>query len=260
MKPIKYTETNYTFKEIRRANIDGTGPELLTNVSGVTPIATTLNIDTSKLIFGHNLGIDEIGVSGSLQKRIVQAIEKPIDIVIDPSGAAIYWTDSGSIGQTEGIYKAQIDGSNIQQLFSTLGQKPPHGIAYDTINNKIFWTAFDDTSGEINKVNIDGSDPQTLITNLKMPIDISLNPDSNEMFWTDQIKNTIEKSNRDGTAKNTVFENLNEPYGIAIFNQKLYWSEIGYPSIKRSNLDGSEMENVLSTGIRQPKFICLTEP
>ena len=83
----------------------------------------------------------------------------------------MYWTDGG----TDKIQRANLNGSNIENLIATgLTSSPtgPEGIALDVAGGKIYWTDF--STGKIQRANLDGSNIEDLITGLRYPQSIAL--------------------------------------------------------------------------------------
>ena len=66
----------------------------------------------------------------------------------------MYWTDYG----TEKIQRANLDGSNVEDLITT-GLTSPFGIALDVGRGKMYWT--DEYTVKIQRANLDGSNVQT---------------------------------------------------------------------------------------------------
>ena len=59
-------------------------------------------------------------------------ISNPRSIALDLINSKMYWTDFG----TEKIQRANLDGSNVEDLVTT-GLSDPNGIALDLINSKM---------------------------------------------------------------------------------------------------------------------------
>ena len=69
----------------------------------------------------------------------------------------MYWTD----WSTDKIQRADLDGSNVQDLVRTSGDIL-HGLALDLEAGKMYWT--DHGRGRIQRANLDGSDVEDLVT------------------------------------------------------------------------------------------------
>ena len=63
----------------------------------------------------------------------------------------------------------------------------------------------------------------------------------------------------DGSNVVTIHDGLNGPYGVALdlANGKLYWTEFSADTIRRSDLDGTNVETLVSSGLTHPVGIAL---
>jgi len=173
-------------------------------------------------------------------------------VVSTPSHPFIYWTDAG----TEKIQRANLDGSNVQDLVTT-GLENPVGIALDVAGGKMYWT--DSGTDKIQRANLDGSNIEALVTTgLEIPIGIALDVAGGKMYWTDAGTEKIQRANLDGSnVEALVTTGLEQPEGIAldVVDGKMYWTDWNTDKIQRANLDGSNVEDLV-TG-RAPTGIAL---
>ena len=132
----------------------------------------------------------------------------------------------------------------------------------------LFWT--DTSTDKIQRVNLDGSNVEDLITRtrgLSDARDIALDFASGKIYWTDAGKDKIQRANLDGSdVEDLVTQGLRSPRGIAldVAGGKMYWTDISISSysmkkIKRANLDGSDVEDLVTRtqGLRSPNGIAL---
>ena len=184
-------------------------------------------------------------------------------VVPTPSHPFIYWTDH----QTDKIHRANLDGSNVQDLV-TKGLKFPGGIALDVAGGKMYWTDFG--TNKIQRANLDGSNVQDLVTRaqgLVLPRSIALDVEGGKMYWTrlGNSANTpgkIQRANLDGSDVEdlvTHIQGLWSPEGIAldVAGGKMYWTDSGTNKIQRANLDGSNIEDLVTQGLADPRSIAL---
>ena len=78
----------------------------------------------------------------------------------------MYWTES-ALGK---IQRANLDGSKVEDLITTLGE--PRGIALDLDGGRMYWT--DNTTDRIQSANLDGSNVRDLVTGLSIPTSVTL--------------------------------------------------------------------------------------
>ncbi len=166
----------------------------------------------------------------------------------------MYWTDYG----TEKIQRANLDGSNVEDLVTT-GLTTPLGIALDVGRGKMYWA--DGGTSKIQRANLDGSNVEDLITTgLTTPLGIALDVGRGKMYWTDGGTAKIQRANLDGSnVEDLVTTGLRHPFGIAldVGRGKMYWPDNGTAKIQRANLDGSNVEDLITTGLDRPVGIAL---
>ena len=165
----------------------------------------------------------------------------------------MYWTDSG----TEKIQRANLDGSNVEDLITT-GLEEPFGIALDVGRGKMYWT--DSGPAKIQRANLDGSNVEDLITTgLRQPVGIALDVGRGKMYWTDNGTEKIQRANLGGGNIEDLVTGLGTPVGIAldVGRDKMYWVDQHTNKIQRANLDGSNVEDLITTGLERPFGIAL---
>ncbi len=134
----------------------------------------------------------------------------------------------------------------------------------------IYW--IDRDAGKIKHVILDGSNVEDLVTGLTYPSDIALDVSSGKMYWTDRDTDKIQRANLDGSnVENLVTRGLEGPTDIAldVVSGKIYWINSGFrvipqgvldtetDKIQRANLDGSNVENLITQGLNAPIGIAL---
>ena len=83
---------------------------------------------------------------------------------------------------------------------------------------------------------MDGTD-QTIIhnTSLSTPYGLTLDYDTQTLYWTDYTLNKIEKSNVDGSGRAVVTTLLvQDPYAITFYNGSIYWTDLSYNRILKT--------------------------
>ncbi len=105
--------------------------------------------------------------------------------------------------------------------------------------------------------------------NCSLAVTVTVTP-AQKMYWTDTGGSKIQRSNLDGSrVEGLLTTGMMKPYGIAldVSNGKMYWTalrpslwkakRIGTDKIQRSNLDGSDVEDLVTTGLETPSGIAL---
>ena len=114
-----------------------------------------------------------------------------------PAGEeGIYWTE------WESIHRSNLDGSNVEDLVKSR-LRVPYDIALDPAGGKIYWTElyWDSRPGTIQRADLDGSNPELLVTGLSAPWDIALDVTGGKVYWTEpgDESGAISRANLDGT-------------------------------------------------------------
>ena len=80
-----------------------------------------------------------------------------------------------------------------------------------------------------------------------------------KLYWTEQAKGKVQRSNLDGSQVEAVTTGLYRPYALAldVAGGKMYWTNLGTAKIQRSNLDGSGVEDLVTTGLEWPEGLAL---
>ncbi|CAM5999847.1 unnamed protein product, partial [Sphagnum balticum] len=107
-----------------------------------------------KNIYWIDVGAGTITIStldGSVQRTLISDnLDQPHDIVVDPQGGYIIWTDWGRKAKIE---IARLDGSE-RKILVERNLQWPTGLAIDYASRRIFWT--DPKASTIESINIDG--------------------------------------------------------------------------------------------------------
>lgn len=112
----------------------------------------------------------------------------------------------------------------------------PRGVALWPQRSQIFWTDWG-RKPMIVRASMDGSNARPLVTaKIQWPNGIALDMYNDRVYWVDAKFATIESVRSDGTDRRTVLEDiLKHPYGLAIFEDSIYWSDWDTKSIHSCN-------------------------
>ncbi len=165
--------TNFQDNTIKRSNLDGSNVEtLITNSDGPTGIALDL---VNEKVYWTNAGtpptLQRANTDGTNIETLLTLSDDPVDLAIDMNNNKIYWS-----ALYDRIFTANLDGSNIDSTIFT-GAFVIAGFALDLVNNKIYWGDSSENnvgSNLLMSANLDGTNVDTLLTNLQRPIGIAL--------------------------------------------------------------------------------------
>lgn len=161
------------------------------------------------------------------------------------TAAAIYFTTDGGA-----INRVNSDGSGATALVT--GLIAPRWVAVDEAQGQMYWT--DPGAGRVQRAALDGSGLQTLTSsgNTFAVTGIAVDSAAAQVYFGDHDFGNpghIYRMNTDGSGLVTLpIPGLLFPWGIAVDANagKLYWGDGGTQSISRANLDGSNVETVVS--------------
>ena len=253
--------------KIQRANLDGSGVEDLVTSGLSFPYGLALDPDAGKM-YWTDWGTDKIqraNLDGSgVEDLVTSGLSGPSALALDSGAGKMYWTDFG----TDKIQRANLDGSGVEDLL-TSGLSNPFGLALDLGAGKMYWTDFG--TDKIQRANLDGSGVEDLLTSgLSGPEGLALHLGAGKMYWTDYGTEKIQRANLDGSGvEDLVTSGLRGPSGLALDTSgaagggggsgagKMYWTDYGTDKIQRANLDGSGVEDLVTSGLRVPRGLAL---
>jgi hypothetical protein len=124
------------------------------------------------------------------------------------------------------------------------------GIAYDSINEKIYFTDFEETGeGKIWSINLDGTDLTDIVTGLQEPYGITLDINAGKVYWAD--RGEVLRANFDGTDVEPVTTEGGSRFSSVALdpeNNKIYSYDYWNENIHVANMDGSN-QSVLIPGV-----------
>ena len=235
--------TNLGTGSIHRADLDGANPEHLLDLGWGKPIGMALDLDRGKIFWTDVQGtIQRADLDGSRSEALFSPmVRSTTGIVLDDDKGKMYWADI-----TKGaIQRSDLDGSNIEDIVTGLNH--PKGIAKFS-GEKIYWMDSGDQgpSGKIQGANVDGTEIEEIVHGLSYPIDMALDPVRGKIYWRDEGGRAIHRADLDGSNIEDLLDGLYGSGGLALdnFRNKIFW--VGVDEIRCSNLDGSQMEIVLT--------------
>jgi hypothetical protein len=186
------------------------------------------------------------------------------EIELDKVGGKLYWADRDG----RRIMRANTDGSDVQPVLSGFTSpdgkitelQNPVGIALDPVQRQVYMTdrfmgtvmrfGMDLPAGESHR---DRSDVEILVQPRSAedrPIDIDLDLENGQMYWTDRGVHQVLRAQLDGSNLEVLIDPgevvIKDPIGISLdlASRKIYWSDMSTHNIHRANLDGSRIEHI----------------
>eukprot|EP00079_Xenopus_tropicalis_P011186 XP_002936802.2 PREDICTED: low-density lipoprotein receptor-related protein 2 isoform X2 [Xenopus tropicalis] len=166
-------------------------------------------------------------------------IGAPVGLALDWISGNLYYTNPRT--QSIEVIKLRGEVKHRKTLITNDGTQTgagaPIGIAVDPARGKMYWTdqGIDGgTPAKVASADMDGSNPSVLFTNNLDHIEfITIDTAEQKLYWTVTGTGMIERGNMDGTNRVTVVNHLSHPWGIAIHEAFLYYSDRDYEVIER---------------------------
>jgi sugar lactone lactonase YvrE len=248
--------------QVLRANADGTNSTAIVKANGGGPDGITIDAGAGH-IYWTNMGkvsqddgsIMRADLDGNHVTTIVPAggTFTPKQIKIDTQHKKLYWSDREGMR----VMRANLDGSQIETLVVTgngdIDRQDQNrwcvGIALDIARGHLYWTqkgGDNANQGTIKRASIhipagenasNRTDIEVLFTNLPEPIDLELDLEKRQIYWTDRGDNTISRAPMDvkpgfDASKRTdrviLVKGLHEPIGIALDlkNNRMFYASL----------------------------------
>ena len=130
---------------------------------------------------------------------VAKEVAYPYDVAVDTNNGKIYWTNY----KARKIQRANLDGTNVEDLIELPRVRVPKGIALDVKEGKIYSTDahLNTGSGIIRRLNLDGTEPHIQLKNTRLngPLDIAVDPYRGKIYWIDFNPGRIHRANLNGT-------------------------------------------------------------
>ena len=161
-------------------------------------------------------------------------------------GQTIYWT------QPDGIYRKSLPAGETETLILQNHQPNARGVAVDTDAGKLYWAS--GYPHAIERSDLDGSHVETLVEfSSHRPLGIALDTLRGKMYWARGYSSgpgKIQRANLDGSDLEDLFwADSPAPSDVAldVANDKMYWADWSLDIIRRANLDGTNIETLVTS-------------
>jgi subtilisin family serine protease len=132
---------------------------------------------------------------------------------LDIAGGKMYWCEGFHPTNPEGIWRANLDGSNPQKIVNppagTFGQGDPFGLALDLVHGKLYWgESYPNT--QIHRANLDGTGDQVVFPSTYVNVNgLAVDPFAGKLYWSDG--SALYWGNTDGTGAQSLGLSGNYP-------------------------------------------------
>ena len=120
----------------------------------------------------------------------------------------------------------------------------------------MYWTDWG-VNPKIEKAAMDGSGRQSIVTgNIARPNGLTIDQATNRLYWVDAELDTIEMTDLNGASRQVLLSSADQihPFGLALYENALYWTDWNKRSILRYNLNSATYETVIPD-LQQPMDI-----
>lgn len=234
--------------EIWTASFHGNNPHAI--VSNLPTSPESIAIDrVERKVYWTLDGVNQIrraNLDGTNAETVLDNGTGANAITIDVPGRKMYFGSDDSLS----IHRANLDGTS-PQLLTTFTGDGVTSIAVDSAAGHVYWTV--ENGADLYRSNLDGTNAGLLIDgpnpneNFGRLESVFLDPLENRLYLNDEDDSRIfVMPLPDGTLTQFVPENLRHPRDMTIdvAARQLYWIQEG--GIFRSQLDGSDVEPVVS--------------
>lgn len=139
------------------------------------------------------------------------------------------------------ISRLDIATNQITEVIDLSGKYGP-GMTYNPNDRKIYFSDFYDANeGKIWRVNLDGSEMETLVSGIDDPYGLTLDLVNEKVYWTDNAGN-VSRANLDGSNPELGIVNIEggmmRAIDLDVANNKMYFYEVNDEIVYVSSLDG----------------------
>ena len=256
--------------KIQRANLDGTEVEDLVTTGLELPRGLAVDAAGGKLYWTDN-GTDQIqraNLDGSeVEELVTEGLHTPRGLALDTAAGKLYWTDSG----TGKIQRANLDGTEVEDLV-TEGLLSPRGLALvrtvaAAANRAPVLAPIADRTAA-------AGDTLTLAAAASDPDGDALTyaaSSSDEAVARVEAADSLVTVYPLAAGRATIAVTAGDPEGLEAVQSfavlvgaanlgpanRLYWTDAEADRIRRAHLDGSEVEDVVDSGLVNPRGLAV---
>lgn len=166
---------------------------------------------------------------GSMNTIISRGIN-PEGVAYDWTQRKIYWTDSAN----NSIYAMNLDATELVMIARV---ERPRAIVLDPCNGTLYYTDWGrfGTSGKIFRTTMAGSLKRAIIDkDLSQPSGLAIDYEERMLYWTDAVREKIERSTMDGKNREVLVSATIYPFAITVFRNYIYWTDLQLRGVYRA--------------------------
>ena len=268
--------TDYGAKRIQRANLDGSRVEDLVTTGVEGPWGLALDLTQGKMYWADWIRdtIQRANLDGSQVEVLLRRQDNPASLVLVIPEKKMYWVDGGWNDVNDGgIHRASLDGSQVEK-YIVGGMYAARGLVLDL-------PGLPEVSVDRPPV-LDGIVKQSVAEGELLRIDLfARDPEGDEVTYEAQSDDpgvatvsvsdrqltihpvalgattvTVTASDAGGNTTRRAFPvKVTEP--VPESRGRMYWTDWDTDKIQRANLDGSQVEDLVTSGLDSPSGLAL---
>ncbi|XP_071451711.1 low-density lipoprotein receptor-related protein 2 [Hetaerina americana] len=167
---------------------------------------------------------------GSEINEILTKGVNPEGVAYDWTQRKIYWTDSTN----SSIYAVNLDGTGLVMIVRV---ERPRAIVVDPCSGYLYYTDWGrfGTSGKIFRTTMAGSFKKAIIDrDLSQPSGLSIDYEEKMLYWTDAVREKIERSTLDGMDREVLVSATIYPFAITVHGNHIYWTDLQLRGVYRA--------------------------
>nr|XP_045620165.1 low-density lipoprotein receptor-related protein 6-like [Procambarus clarkii] len=174
----------------------------------------------------HNGTQSEVFVSNAMEKIY------PYDIAVEPFTRVLFW----SCARNNVINITKLDGTQVGGIIGHEGEDQPRSLAVHSVLGLLFFINMV-SPPLIEQAHIDGLHRRKIITEgLTSPSALAVDAQDNFLFWADTTTKRIETATILGEDRKVLVDKkLEQPVGLAVHEDFLYWVDRELTQVERVN-------------------------
>lgn len=184
-------------------------------------------------------------LTGEGKELILDGLTAPNDLIIDFSASILYWSDVSE----NAIYRSTIGGSDQTILVENAANAVQLELSSD--NQTLFWLQDGQvsTNSGVRRIDVDGTNFQAI--NNKLSRTFTLDTIEQKIYWVD-FSGDLHQVSFDGANDETLFEVDANQINFNASTGEFYWTQNEQIILKRSNADGSSVQNIAYNDVYKP--------